>query len=373
MSKARQLADLGNVYDDGALSNRNRIINGSMTIDQRNDGSAVSIGAGNTYGVDRWKGQGSGGGAWTAQQSTTAPNGFTNSTLLTVTTADASIAASDYYIWGQAIEGFNAADLGFGTSGAKSVTLSFWVRSSVTGNYALFLDNSGDNRTYVTEYTINSSNTWEYKTITISGDTAGSWLTNNGVGIALWFTFGAGSNFNATADQWNASLEMNTSGSTQWISTLGATFYITGVQFEVGDTATPFEHRSYSDELARCMRYYQETSNSTNYSMIGDGTVQSNSTCSILFNYLMQMRTAPTISALGTNVNSWYIQSGSTTIHSSTTTFTGAWGSGTNEQRTWMDFNNLNGNQTAGYTAAVYRQNLSTSNKNGCLAFDAEL
>ena len=107
--------------------------------------------------------------------------------------------------------------------------------------------------------------------------------------------------------------------------------------------------------------------------MIGDGTVQSNGTCSILFDYLMQMRTAPTISALGTNVNSWYIQSGSTTIHSSTSTFTGAWGSGTNEQRAWMDFNNLNGNQTAGYTAAVYRQNLSTSNKNGCLAFDAEL
>jgi hypothetical protein len=295
MSKARQLADLGNVYDDGALSNRNKLINGAMVIDQRNGGSSVAIGSGNTYGVDRWKGQGSGGGAWTAQQSTNAPSGFTNSTLLTVTTADASIAASDYYIWGQAVEGFNAADLGFGSSGAKSVTLSFWVRSSVTGNYALFLDNSGDNRTYVTEYTINSADTWEYKTITISGDTAGSWLTNNGIGIALWFTFGAGSNFNATADQWNASLEMNTSGSTQWISTLGATFYITGVQLEVGDTATPFEHRSYGDELARCQRYYYQPQYRN-----GVGGFETASRVAFITRNPVEMRATPTITRLAT-------------------------------------------------------------------------
>ena len=291
MSKARSLAALGNAYDDGALSNRNRIINGAMVIDQRNGGSAVSIGAGNTYGVDRWKGQGSGGGAWTAQQSSNAPAGFTNSTLLTVTTADASIAASDYYIWGQAIEGFNTADLGFGTSNAKPITLSFWVRSSITGSYALFLDNSGDNRTYVAEYTINSADTWEYKTITISGDTAGSWLTTNGIGIALWFTFGAGSNFNATADTWNASLEMNTSGSTQWISTLGATFYITGVQLEVGDTATPFEHRSYGQELALAQRFFYKAGNLY-------GCAYGASASMVTYHMPTSMRTTPSVTSV---------------------------------------------------------------------------
>jgi hypothetical protein len=237
---------------------RNRIINGDMRIDQRNAGASVTVNSGtNTFGVDRWKGQASGGGVYTQQRSTTAPAGFTNSVLLTVTTADSSIASTDYYIWGQAVEGFNAADFGWGTANAQTVTLSFWVRSSVTGTYALFVGNNGDTRSLVATYTISAANTWEQKTVTIAGDTSGTWATDNSIGIGLWFTLGAGSSFNATANVWNASLEMNTSGSTQWIATSGATFYITGVQLEAGTVASPFERRDYGRELAMCQRYCQ--------------------------------------------------------------------------------------------------------------------
>ena len=238
----------------------NRIINGDMRIDQRNAGASVTVNSGtSTFGVDRWKGQASGGGVYTQQRSSIAPAGFSNSTLLTVTTADSSIAASDYYIWGQAVEGFNAADFAWGTVDAKTVTLSFWVRASVTGTYALFLGNNGDNRSIVYTYTISAANTWEQKSIAISGDTSGTWTADNSIGIGLWFTLGAGSNFNATAGVWNSALEMNTSGSTNWIATNGATFYITGVQLEAGSVATPFERRSYGQELALCQRYYEKS------------------------------------------------------------------------------------------------------------------
>ena len=239
---------------------RNRIINGAMVFDQRNAGASVTVNsASNTFGVDRWKGQASGGGVYTQQRSTTVPAGFTNSVLLTVTTADSSIASTDYYIWGQAVEGYNAADLGWGTVNAQTVTLSFWVRSSVTGTYALFVGNNGDTRSLVATYTILAANTFEQKTVTIAGDTSGTWATDNNIGIGLWFTLGAGSSFNATANVWNSSLEMNTSGSTQWIATNGATFYITGVQLEKGSTATSFDYRPYGTELALCQRYYESS------------------------------------------------------------------------------------------------------------------
>jgi hypothetical protein len=248
----------GQFNSASSMGFKNRLINSAMVIDQRNAGASVTVNSGtNTFGVDRWKGQASGGGVYTQQRSTTVPAGFTNSVLLTVTTADSSIASTDYYIWGQAIEGFNAADLGWGTANAQTVALSFWVRSSVTGIYALFVGNNGDTRSLVSTYTINAANTWEQKTVTIAGDTSGTWATDSNIGIGLWFTLGAGSSFNATANVWNASLEMNTSGSTQWIATNGATFYITGVQLEKGSTATSFDYRPYGTELALCQRYYE--------------------------------------------------------------------------------------------------------------------
>ena len=286
---------------------RNRIINGDMRIDQRNAGASVTVNSGtNTFGVDRWKGQASGGGVYTQQRSTTAPAGFTNSVLLTVTTADSSIASTDYYIWGQAVEGFNAADFGWGTANAQTVTLSFWVRSSVTGTYALFVGNNGDTRSLVATYTISAANTWEQKTVTIAGDTSGTWATDNSIGIGLWFTLGAGSSFNATANVWNASLEMNTSGSTQWIATSGATFYITGVQLEAGTVASPFERRPYGEMLMLCQRYYWKLkqSDTSNQFTFGVGAVGSAKDTFFIVNNPVQMRSAPTATQSGTvNIN----------------------------------------------------------------------
>ena len=256
MSKARKLADLGNVYDDGALSNRNRIINGAMVIDQRNGGAAVSTNG--SYPTDRWQ-LGISGGTWSVQQSSTAPAGFSKSTAVTISTGY-SKSVSDQNNFRQFIEGQNVYDLGWGSSDAKTVTLSFWVRSSLTGTFAGSLINSAYDRSYVFTYSISAADTWEYKTVIIAGDTSGTWLTTNGVGIRLFFDLGSGSNSETTAGAWTAGEYRRVSGAVDVVATTGATWYITGVQLEVGDlsTATPFEHRSYGDELARCQRYYRK-------------------------------------------------------------------------------------------------------------------
>jgi hypothetical protein len=235
---------------------RNRIINGNMVIDQRNAGASVAA-VNTSYQIDRWRTELSGGGAYTVQQSTTAPSGFTNSALITVTTADSSIAPTDYYDFQQLIEGFNVADLGWGTASAQTVTLSFWARSSVTGTFAGALVNNASNRSYVFTYTVNTANTFEYKTVTIPGDTSGTWVTNNGRGIALSFDLGNGSSYQAAAGSWVGQYAVGTSSSVKLISTSGATFYITGVQLEAGSVASPFERRDYGRELMMCQRYYE--------------------------------------------------------------------------------------------------------------------
>ena len=239
---------------------KNRIINGDMRIDQRNAGASVTINAtAKAYTVDRWHANGQPtDGVFTVQQSTTAPTGFTNSLLATVTTADASIGADQYYLLCQRIEGYNVADLDFGSAAAKTVTLSFWVRSSLTGTFSGALENSAENRAYPFTYSISSADTWEQKTITIAGDTSGTWLTNNGIGLFVWFDLGCGSNKRGTAGSWTGSNLYGATGAVQLIATNGATFYITGVQLEAGSVATPFERRSYGQELALCQRYYLE-------------------------------------------------------------------------------------------------------------------
>jgi hypothetical protein len=244
--------------NDGALSGaRNRIINGDMRIDQRNAGATqTALG----FSVDRWFTQGaSGTGIYSSVRSTTAPAGFTNSLLLTVTTADASIAAGDVYYLGHSVEGFNTADLSLGTVDAKSFTLSFWVRSSIAGTYAVRFANSVANRSYVAQYTINAANTFEYKTITVAGDTSGTWLTDNSLGLNILWALGAGSTWETTPGSWTAGNFVSTSAATEWVSTSGATFYITGVQLEAGSVATPFERRSYGQELALCQRYFEKS------------------------------------------------------------------------------------------------------------------
>jgi hypothetical protein len=236
---------------------KNRIINGDMRIDQRNNGAAVTVNStANFYFIDRFFGQAGGGGVFTEQRSSIAPTGFVNSALFTVTTADSSIASGDIYCFSQVIEGFNTADLMFGTANAQTVTLSFWVRSSVTGTFGGALANEAFNRSYPFTYTINSANTFEYKTITIPGDTTGSWNINNVAGIRIYWGFGAGSSYSGGAGSWLGGGTVTATGSTNLMATNGATFYITGVQFEKGSTATAFDTRSYGTELVLCQRYY---------------------------------------------------------------------------------------------------------------------
>jgi hypothetical protein len=281
---------------------KNRIINSAMVIDQRNAGASVTVnGAGTFYLIDRFQAQGQNAdGVFTVQQSTTAPSGFTNSLLATVTTDDSSIGSTQYYFITQKIEGFNCADLGFGAAGASTVTLSFWVRSSVTGTFGGSLSNDGVTRSYPFTYAISSANTWEQKSVTIAGDTTGTWLTNNGIGIRVYFNIGAGSSYTATAGAWASQWAFNATGATNLIATNGATFYITGVQLEKGSTATSFDYRPYGTELALCQRYYYKVVGTSSYPTFGAGQAITTTQGRIAVQYPVQMRATPTVSFGGT-------------------------------------------------------------------------
>jgi hypothetical protein len=237
---------------------KNRIINGAMVIDQRNAGASVSNIIGAVYTLDRWQVQGSQASKLTVQQnagSVTPPAGFVN--YLGVTSSSAyTVGASESFYLNQRIEGLNIGDLAWGTADAKTVTLSFWVRSSLTGSFGASLWNSAANRVYPVSYTISAANTWEQKSITIAGDTTGTWLTTNGIGINVNFGLGFGSSISGTGGTWNAGTAFMPTGATSVVGTNGATFYITGVQLEVGSSATGFEYRQYGQELALCQRYY---------------------------------------------------------------------------------------------------------------------
>lgn len=247
---------------------RNRIINGAMVIDQRNAGASVTAVNG-AYTVDRWLCTVSQSSKFTAQQnapslgSVTPPVGYTN--YLGCTSSSAySVISTDYLGINQRIEGFNIADFGWGAAGAATVTLSFWVRSSLTGTFGGSIMNSGFNRSYPFSYTISAANTWEQKSITIAGDTSGTWLTTNGVGARVFFSLGCGSTRLGTAGSWTGSSDIFSAiGETSVVGTSGATFYITGVQLEKGSTATSFDYRPYGTELALCQRYYIKINNPT--------------------------------------------------------------------------------------------------------------
>ena len=241
---------------------KNRIINGDMRIDQRNAGASVANNiSGIQYSLDRWLIYGSVASKFTVQQnagSVTPPAGFTN--YLGVTSSAAtSVGAGDIYEFVQYIEGYNVADLGWGTANAKTITISFWVRSSLTGTFGGSLLNGSSNRSYPYTYTISSANTWEQKTITIPGDTTGTWLTNNDTGLRVFWSLGVGSTYSSTAGSWQAGGYYSPTGATSVVGTSGATFYITGVQLEIGSSATPFERRLYGQELANCQRYFEKT------------------------------------------------------------------------------------------------------------------
>lgn len=237
----------------GSLGFRNKIINGGMVIAQRGT-SAVTGSGSKQYPVDRWM-VFNGTGTVTFQQSSTAPTGFSNSIVATVT-ATGSYGTTGYTQIGQYIEGYNVADLAFGTSGAKQIAISFWVRSSVTGTYNVAVQNGAQTRSYVTTFVVSAANTWEYKTIVVTGDTSGTWATDSTAGMTLWVNLGLGSNFDTTANTWTAGSLYSTSGAVDFAANSGATFYLTGVQLEQNYQPTPFEQRPYGVELQLCQRYY---------------------------------------------------------------------------------------------------------------------
>jgi hypothetical protein len=265
MPRARELAELATSYDSGGLPGmRNRIINGAMVIDQRNAGASISVSSntGNQFGADRFLVQGtSAEGVFTAQQlSSTPPTGFKNYVRIQTTTASASPASGSLYAMSQIIEGFNIADLGFGAAGASTVTFSFWIRSSLTGTFSGSLKNGNAyNRSYPFTYAISAANTWEYKTVTVAGDTSGTWQTGNLGGLIVYWDLGCGSSLLSTANSWQGANYNGVTGSTRLISTLNATLDVTGVQLEKGSTATSFDYRPYGTELALCQRYFEKS------------------------------------------------------------------------------------------------------------------
>jgi len=278
---------------------KNRIINGDMRIDQRNAGASVTPSStGTTYTLDRWKIEVSSGSKISVQQnagSVTPPTGFTKYLGIT-SLAATSLGATDYYILSQNIEGLNIADLEWGTANAQAVTLSFWVRSSLTGTFGGVLYNYTGAISYPFSYTISSANTWTKISITIAGPTTGTWLSDTGIGLSVVFGLGAGSSVSGTAGSWQSTLYRSATGATSVVGTNGATFYITGVQLEVGTSATPFERRLYGQELALCQRYYQRlTSLSGNYVGFGVGRNVTTTASDIYIKYANTMRSAPTI------------------------------------------------------------------------------
>jgi hypothetical protein len=286
---------------------RNRIINGAMVIDQRNAGASVTP-VTNQYLTDRFYYGASQTSKVTAQQnagSVTPPVGFSN--YLGITSSSAySVVSSDFFFIEQAIEGFNTADLGWGTANAKTVTLSFWVRSSLTGTFGGSIRNSALNRAYPFSYTISAANTWEQKSVTIAGDTTGTWVgATNGAGLKLAFSLGMGSTFSGTAGAWAAGNLASATGATSVVGTNGATFYITGVQLEVGTQATSFEYRQYGQELALCQRYYFRITSNSTFSNFGYGWNASSTSGQYIVTFPVNIRAAPSsidFSTLGSSV-----------------------------------------------------------------------
>jgi len=279
---------------------RNRIINGAMVLDQRNAGASGTALDG--YPTDRWKYEASQTSKLTWQQNAgavTLPAGFSN--YLGVTSSSAyTVLTGDYFLLSQFIEGFNTADLAWGTASAATVTLSFRVYSSLTGTFGGVVSNSAQNRSYPFTYTISTANTWTTTSVTIAGDTTGTWIgATNGIGLRIRFGLGVGTTYSGTAGAWAGTAYFSATGATSVVGTNGATFYITGVQLEAGSTASPFEYRSYGTEQSLCERYYWKSTVGT-YNAIGAGSVTGSSQVSIYIKYPTTMRSSPTVSYSGT-------------------------------------------------------------------------
>jgi hypothetical protein len=265
-----------------------------MVIDQRNAGASLSVANTGVYSLDRWRISNSVSTITVQQSSSIIPTGFGNSLGLTVSTTDntGSHAIQQY------IEGFNTSDLGLGTVNAVTFTLSFWVRSSLIGLYGVGFQNSAQNRSYVGTYTINVANTWEQKTITVAGDTSGTWIgATNGIGLSLEFDLGSSNSFNQAAGSWGTTANARrTSACVNWANTAAATFYITGVQLEVGTVATSFDYRSYGTELALCQRYAYVQTGSTG-DRVGFGYCGTTTLFNLVVPIPVTMRSTPTLTS----------------------------------------------------------------------------
>ena len=288
-------ADASTQSTGGYTGFRNRIINGAMMIDQRNAGASVVSNNNTIYAVDRFSYFTNGSATGTLQQSSTAPTGFVNSLLYTVGSGSASGSTTRAQLI-QRIEGYNISDLAWGSASASPITLSFWVRSSLTGTFGGSLQNYAQDRSYPFTYAISAANTWQQKTITIAGDTSGTWLTTNGTGIQVYWDMGCGSSLTTTAGAWASGDYRGATGATSVVGTSGATFYITGVQLEKGSVATPFEFRQYGQELALCQRYFY-TGLTVRYAGATTGAYGP----SYSIHHPVQMRTAPTITFASTS------------------------------------------------------------------------
>ena len=303
---------------------RNRVINGNMVTDQRNAGASVTPTNG-SYTLDRWGcyAAGSATGKYTVQQnagSVTPPTGYKNYLGVTSTSAY-SVAAGDITSIYQIIEGYNVADLGIGSSSPATFTLSFWVRSSLTGTFSGAFKNGSTTRSYPFTYTISAANTWEQKTVTVVGDTTGTWNTTNGQGLFALFSLGTGTTYSTTAGAWAAGDYYAATGAVSVVGTSGATFYITGVQLEVGTKATPYEMQIYSDQLAQCQRYYTKLTSSSNFATWGSSVVATSSTIQgASIRLPVTMRSNPTITFATVRV---YDGSSASAISSITSSFSG--------------------------------------------------
>jgi len=296
---------------------KNRIINGAMVIDQRNAGASITPSGTSQFSVDRWVNFTTQSGKYSTQQRSTdssasnyeagsAPAGFVNSIKITSLSAY-SITSGDEFNILQQIEGYNIADFAWGTASASTVTLSFWVKSSLTGTFGGALQNNAQTRAYPFSFTINAANTWEQKSIIIAGETSGAWVVNNGIGVKVAWGLGVGSTFSATAGAWATGNYWSSTGATSVVGTNGATFYITGVQLEKGSTATSFDYRPYGTEYQLCQRYFWKALEGTpSVVMIGTGVVSGATTMRVVIPLPVPMRALPT----GTITNTVYAYDG---------------------------------------------------------------
>ena len=351
---------------------RNRIINGQMVLDQRNAGAVQTSPANNVYNLDRWRCNVGGGGFNIQQTPSTTETGFATrvaagfSNYLAVTST-AVTSASNYNIR-QLIEGFNTADLAFGTASAKTITLSFWVYSSLTGTFGGSIQNSAGDRSYVYSYTIAAADTWQQVTATIPGDTSGTWIgATNGIGLVLYIAYSTAVANAGAAGSWTANDFRAPTGQVNVVGTNGATFYITGVQLEVGTQATSFEYRQYQQELALCQRYYYKTIPGVINGTFGSSYTTATTSTQALIQFPVTLRTRPTaLEQTGTAGNYEVVEGSTTTACTAVPTF----GTSTTNQVATV-------NTTAGSSLTIGRagafRSSAASGTTAFLAWSAEL